>query len=289
MTSAAQSPGILVADLGGTRLRAALFDPDGSMRSHIVEPTPAADPAALVHTLARAREQGGDLVSHAVIGVPGVVDYDAGLALALPQLPAWHEVSAASLSEALGVSVTLANDADLAALGEHRFGAGAGTQHLVYVTCSTGVGAGVVVGGRLLRTRYSLGEIGHTIIDWHSGRTVEQEGSGSGIAARTNESAASIAARAANGDAEAAAQFGRLADALGVGVMTMVLCFMPDRVVIGGGVSQAGDLLLDPVRARIRLLQHIPFTAEQIVRSQLGDDSGLQGAYVYWHDELAGR
>jgi glucokinase len=254
-----------------------------------VERTPAADPAALVRALERARDAAGGTVSQAVIGVPGVVDYDAGLALALPQLPAWREVSAASLSKALGVPVTLANDADLSALGEYRFGAGVGTQHMVYVTCSTGVGAGVVVGGRLLRTRYSLGEIGHTIIDWQAGRTVEQEGSGSGIEARTSESAVTIAERAASGDAQAQAEFGHLADALSVGVMTMVLCFMPDRVVIGGGISQAGDLLLDPVRARIRTLRGVPFTAEQIVRSQLGDDSGLQGAYVYWHDELASR
>ncbi len=289
MTSPDTAQGVLVADLGGTRLRAAVFDRDGTMRSHVTEPTPAADPAALIRALQQARAEASEYVDHAVIGVPGIVDYEAGLALALPQLSAWREVSAASLSEALGIPVSLANDADLAALGEHRFGAGMGTQHMVYVTCSTGVGAGVIVGGRLIHTRYSLGEIGHTIIDWHSGRTVEQAGSGSGIEERTRESAATIASRALAGDAEAAAQFSRLAEALGVGVMTMVLCFMPERVVIGGGVSQAGDLLLAPVRARIRSLEHVPFTPEQIVRSQLGDDSGLQGAYVYWRDEIVGR
>lgn len=288
MTSLDAAQGVLVADLGGTRLRAAVFDRAGTMRSHVVAPTPAADPEALVRTLNQARADASVQVGHAVIGVPGIVDYELGHALALPQLPAWHEVSAASLSDAIGVPVSLANDADLAALGEHRFGAGVGTQHMVYVTCSTGVGAGVIVGGRLLHTRYSLGEIGHTIIDWHTGETVEQLGSGSGVRERTRESAAAIASRAIAGDTEAAAQFEQLAEALGVGVMTMVLCFMPERVVIGGGVSRAGELLLSPVRARIRTLQHVPFTAEQIVQSQLGDDSGLQGAYVYWRDELDG-
>ena len=288
MTGLETTAGVLVADLGGTRLRAAVFDREGAMCAHVVEPTPAANPEALVHTLTQARAQTSEPVSHAVIGVPGIVDYEAGRALALPQLPAWREVSAASLAEALGVPVSLANDADLAALGEHRFGAGQGTQHMVYVTCSTGVGAGVIVGGRLLHTRYSLGEIGHTIIDWHSGRTVEQEGSGSGIEERTSEAAETIASRALAGDAEAAAHFAQMADALGVGVMTLVLCFMPNRVVVGGGVSKAGDLLLEPVRSRIRSLQPVPVTAEQVVRSQLGDDSGLQGAYAYWRDEIAG-
>ena len=202
----------------------------------------------------------------------------------------WRRIwtALAESQQAIGLPVSLANDADLAALGEHRFGAGVGTQHMVYVTCSTGVGAGVIVGGRLLHTRYSLGEIGHAIIDWHTGGTVEQFGSGSGVRERTRESASTIAARAIKGDAEAAAQFEQLADALGVGVMTMVLCFMPERVVIGGGVSRAGELLLGPVRARIRTLERVPFTAEQVVQSQLGDDSGLRGAYAYWRDELAG-
>ncbi len=279
-------PGMLAADLGGTHLRAAVFDATGSIRSRVFQPTPPDDPGALVRALHRALDESDVLAAHAVVGVPGLVDYDAGQAVFLPQLPAWHaSINAASLGEALGMPVAIANDADLAALGEHRFGAGVGTSHMVYVTCSTGVGAGVIVDGRLLRTRYSLGEVGHTIIDWRSGETVEQLGSGSALGAQTGEMATAIAARARDGDAEAARLFRDVADAFAVGVLTLIYCYQPERVVIGGGVSRTGDQLLDPVRERVRDAPNSVFPAEQIVQCATGDDAGLLGAYAFWLDQ----
>lgn len=278
--------GMLAVDLGGTRLRAAVFDAAGEMRSHVVEHTPPDDSQALRRGMMRAMQDADLRPSQAVVGVPGVIDHAAGTALFLPQLPGWDgAITAASLGEALGMPVTLANDADLAALGEHRFGAGAGVENMVYLTCSTGVGAGVIVGGRLLRTRYSLAEIGHTVIDWRTGETVEQLGSGTALGRRTGELAAVVEQRARDGDEAAAAQFREMAEAFAVGVLTMIYCFMPDRVVVGGGVARAGEMLLGPVRERIGRTARLPFSSDQIVQSALGDDAGLLGGYAYWLDQ----
>lgn len=282
-------PAMLAVDLGGTRLRAAVFDAAGTRRSHVVEQTPRDDPGALVRAMEVAAAEAGMRPQRAVVGVPGVVDLVAGAAPHLPQLPGWHgRVTAASIGEALGMPVTLANDADLAALGEHRFGAGRGVDHLVYLTCSTGVGAGVIVGGRLLHTRTSLAEVGHTIIDWHSGTTVEELGSGGALGRRAGMPAEEVAVRARAGDPHAAALFRDTAAAFAVGVVTMILCFMPERVVIGGGMARSGDLLLEPVRKRVRSAPHLAFPPEAIVTSEHGDDAGLLGAFALWREEHAG-
>ena len=105
-------------------------------------------------------------VSGAVVGLPGSINYQTGQVIHLPHLPHWpHTVSADWLSAQVGLEVLIANDADLAALGEHRFGAGIGTSDMVYITASTGVGAGVIIGNKLLHGKLSLAEAGHTIID----------------------------------------------------------------------------------------------------------------------------
>jgi glucokinase len=220
-----------------------------------------------------------------VVGVPGVIDYARGTVVALPQLPRWGTtVTATWLAAQLGLPVALANDADLGALGELHFGAGRGVEHLVYVTCSTGVGAGVVINGRLLHSRYSLAEVGHTIIDWRTGATVETFGSGSGLHALTGESAQAIAARAAQGDPAAGALLQATAEAFAVGVLTLVRCFMPDRVVVGGGLAQTRERLLDPVRALIARAPYCTVSAEDIVLAECGDDAGLRGAYARWRE-----
>ena len=104
----------------------------------------------------------------AVVGLPGAVDYDAGRLLWAPHLPErWpDQLSDEELSRRLGLRVHIANDADLAAVGEATFGAGGGIADVAFITISTGIGAGVVHDGRLLRGRRSLAEVGHTVIDW---------------------------------------------------------------------------------------------------------------------------
>ena len=277
-------PRILACDLGGTQLRTAVVDASGAVAHRRATPTPKDDPGALATVLGDALAEAGD-VAGVVVGVPGPIDYAAGAPTMLVNLPAWEgRVSAATLSAELGLDVLLANDADLAALGEHRFGAGRGFDDVAYVTVSTGVGAGVVLGGRLVRGRLSLAELGHTVIDRHTMETVEDLGSGTALGRLAGEDAAAVSDRAQRGDTEAAALFRKAADALAVGVFNLVQLFSPQVVVIGGGMSQAGELLLDPVR---RALESCPASRPSVVRADAGDDAGLKGAAAYWADERA--
>ena len=225
-------------------------------------------------------------VAGGVVGIPGPVDYARGQPLKLANLPLWEgRISAEGLSDQLGLPILLANDADLAALGEHRFGAGRGYADMAYVTASTGVGAAAILGERLVSGRLSLAELGHTVIDRTSGETVETLGSGTALARLAGEDGAVVAAKAKAGDNDALRQFKEIARDLAIGVFNFVQLFSPEIVVIGGGMSEAGDLLLDPIRAKLRdigpgRLSSIP----DVVRAVGGDDAGLRGAAAYWGD-----
>ena len=275
---------ILASDVGGTRLRVAIVGADGSVHARQAISTPQSDPKALTRVLGSSLDEAGKTIAGVVVGMPGPIDYSRGVILRLPNLPAWEgHVSAAQLSQDLGVRVLLANDADLAALGEHRYGAGLGSRDMVYVTSSTGVGAGIILGGRLLHGTYSLAEVGHTIIDRATGETVESLGSGTAIARLTGRDAASLAAEARGGNADALAQFRSVAGDFGIGVFNLAHIFFPEIVVIGGGMSQAGDLLLDPVRDMLsRCGDTCPGSRARVVLAQGGDDVGLKGAAAYW-------
>jgi glucokinase len=281
---------MVAVDLGGTNLRVALFSADGTQQHRTGERTLPDDPSALAEAVSKTLDvatRRGYEVDRAVIAVPGWVDHASNTIVLLPNLPAWGSMSGSDLAARIGLAVTFANDADLAALGEHRFGAGIGCDNMVYLTCSTGVGAGVILGGRMLRGGRSVVEIGHTVIDWRTGDTVEELGSGTALARLAGMPAEEVAARAAAGDAKAQRQFRRTADAFAVGALNMALLFAPDRIVIGGGMSEAGELLLGPVRERFAM-EPSPLLStgpEQIVRAERGQDAGLLGAFALWADE----
>ncbi len=278
--------GVLCVDLGGTHLRVATFDAAGAMLEKAVVQTPHDDPGALVELMNAVRARSTVGIHEAVIAVPGPISYRDGVPLRLPNLPGWEEaVRASRLSAQLGLRIHLANDADLAALGEHRFGAGRGCSDMVYITSSTGVGAGVILGGRLLHGRWSLAEVGHTIIDWRTGATVEDLGSGTALERTAGAPGAEVAARARAGDPEAVEAFREVAQAFAIGVHNLVHCFMPERVVVGGGVSEAGDLLLGPVRRQLdRCEKACSAKGADVVIAAGGDNVGLLGAFALWQD-----
>lgn len=280
--------GLLAVDLGGTRLRVAIFSGRGEMAYKSVVPTPADDPATLRRAAHEALEQTDVTVRDAVIGVPGLVNYDRGTVLRLPNLPGWEShLLAERLSHELGLFVTLANDADLAALGEHRFGAGQGVRDMLYVTSSTGVGAGVIIDGRLLHGVWSLAEAGHMIIDRCTDGTVESLGSGTALVRLAGAEGVTVAAQARAGDARALELFQEVADAFAIGVFNLAHCFMPERIVIGGGVAEAGDLLLDPVRRRLnQCAGTCSASGADVARARLHDDVGLFAALALWTDQL---
>jgi glucokinase len=294
---------VLAADVGGTQMRAALVDDKGRILLRRSVPTPAeADvPASLTDLIASmAGEQGHGIVSHAVVGLPGAVDYEEGRLLWAPHLPEqWPEqLSTAGLSEHLGLPVRIANDADLAAVGEAWFGAGAASHAVGYLTISTGIGAGVVHGGRLLRGPRSLAEVGHAVIDWRAWvdgapATLEELGSGSGVARLAREAglgavgAEEILAGAATDEPHAVAIWQQAIAACAAGVSNLVMSFYPSTVVIGGGLGRQ-DQFFGPLRDMVlQRPTHHPADL-QIVRSALGDDAGLSGAAA-WDGATASR
>ncbi len=277
---------VLACDLGGTRLRIALVSLDGRVNDRQVVRSPDNNPESLIEALRSALHNSSAEVVGSVVGVPGMVDYRDQVVVRMPNLPAWEgTISSSRLSEALGLKTLLANDADLGALGEFRFGAGRGSQDMVYVAAGTGVGGGVVLNGRMLRGRYSLAEIGHTIIDKNTGETVEQLASGVALQKTLGLDVSQVAERAALGDPDAIKIFNQVRSDLAVGIRNMVLCFSPELVVVGGGMTTSGETLLDPLRDLLAKAAPYHITSRvRVVMAQTGDDVGLLGAAAFWSE-----
>lgn len=290
---------VLAADLGGTQMRAALVDEHGRLLVREAAATPAQGdvPAELIDLIrAVANDSRFGPVSHAIVGLPGAVDYEAGHLLWAPNLPdQWPKrLSRDELTSDLGLPTRVANDADLAAVGEALYGAGAGSRDVAYVTISTGIGAGIVHGGKLVHGIRSLAEIGHTIIDvhaWREGRpsTLEELASGSGLRRRAREaglseiSARELLAAALEGDAHAVAIRDDAIAACAAGVTNVVMSFYPTTVVVGGGLGLR-DEFFEPLRDLCLSRYEYP-GRPHIVRAALGDDAGLVGA-AGWLDAL---
>lgn len=281
---------VLAVDLGGTRLRVARLDADGRVVAREVVRTPIESdrPQALVDVCRTL----GSGVDAAVIGVPGRVDHARGALEHAPNLPsAWlPHLSQAALTEAVGVPVYLGNDADLAAVGEWGFGAGRGSLDMLYVTVSTGVGGGVILGGQLARGRRSIGEIGHVVIDRAARRagqrcTVEQLGSGSALDRHAKNAGwpdgSAVIEAAANGHASAQHDLDDVLDAVSLGVVNAAFAFSPEVVVVGGGLGLQ-PVVRDAIARRLAVEGPPGWTEPiRVVAAELGDDAGLIGAAAW--------
>jgi glucokinase len=295
---------VLALDIGGTKLAAGVVAASGEVLSFAVESTladegPERGLARLFELGRRSVKDSGldwSLVSSVGIGCGGPLDAERGLLIAPPHLPGWRDVPVTTLAqEAFGLPAALENDATAAAAGEHRYGAGAGTRHMVYLTISTGVGGGVVIDGRLYRgAGGNGGELGHVTVDC-AGRLcrgcgrrgcLEAYVSGTSIAERAREAgmdgatAADVAAAAKAGDPIATEVWDATTDALACGLTSIVNLFEPELVVLGGGVvSGTGEQLLGPVRTRV-LADAMPPAAAgvSIVEAGLGDRAAVVGA-----------
>ena len=287
---AGDGPPVLAVDLGGTTMRAAIVDGTGRVLERCAAPTPHAahGPDAVVTLAATVLER--QPVASAVVGVPGRVHYGTGRLEYAPNLPAsWTpSLTESALRDVLGVPVSLANDADMAAVGEAVFGAGRGFADVVYITISTGVGAGVMLGGRLVHGSCSLAEIGHTVIDRRaleeSGpATVEELSSGTALARHVRAlgldvTGADLVALIGR-DERARAAWYEVAQAAGLAVANLAHLFAPDVVVVGGGVGRSGEVLLAPIRCVLALHGPRGLGADlPVVTAALGDDAGLVGA-----------
>ncbi|MDA3040944.1 MAG: ROK family protein [Actinomycetota bacterium] len=305
-------------DLGGTHVRVALVDADGTVLLRERRRTPHDDPEPTIlvemarSMLDRSRVQFGDReVSGVVVGVPGLIDYYEEQLLGAPNLPAsWTSALSESwLSERIGAPIALANDADLAAVGEANFGAGRGLSDVVFVTISTGIGAGTVLNGRLVHGRYSACEVGHIVIDRIAAangrpKTVEDLGSGTALARRAAEAGlaadgAELAAMAARGwsappisgaagewsgvepDVVAAHVWREALGDASLGIVNLCWLMAPQLVVVGGGVGMNAELVLPIIRQS--LAAHGPhFLDIDVTSAVLGDDAGLAGAAAWW-------
>ena len=276
-------------DLGGTKIRSVVTDADGTILGEDVRPTDAeGGPAIVVERLvasAQAAVAASGLPPASIVAAgvtaPGTVDFDEGVLHQPPNLPGWDAVPLARLlRERLGWPVFLENDANAAAYGEWRHGAGMGLRHMLYLTVSTGIGAGLILNGQLYRgADGAAGELGHMTIDVNgpphncgmvgclevlaSGTAIARMARES-VAAGRSEALAKLAAQTGEltahevdlaadaGDAVAGEILARAASYLGVGLANYINIFNPESIVVGGGVTRIGPRLLEPAFALAR-------------------------------------
>lgn len=297
MTTVSPPTGLAVGiDIGGTKIAAGVVDTEGQVvdRRHVA--TPVSDRQALVDAIVDiARELAAAHPVEAVgIGVAGLVDRDGETVRFAAHLPFRDEPLRSEITSAVGLPVLVDNDANAGGWAEARFGAARGARDAVFVAVGTGIGGAVIVDGSLRRGwQGAAGEIGHLIVE-RDGRACpcgsrgcwEQYGSGRALL-RAAEDAGfdvphgeAITAAAEAGDERARRVLGDIGGWVGVGIAGLVAVLDPEVVVVGGGVSAAGELLLQPTRQSFSTY----LTAQgrrpepAIVLAALGPDAGLIGA-----------
>ncbi len=299
---------IVAIDVGGTQLRAAAYQHDQlEPLTHNRIETKAKEPNAFGRLIDLIEGIWPKNMKVDAIGVssPGPVDPHNGIVIMTPNIKEWHDFPiTAKLSEHFGVPAYLENDANLAALGEWKFGAGRGHHNVLYLTVSTGVGGGVIIEDRLLQGFHGLAaELGHTTVQangplcgcgqpghleaFSSGTGIERfvaeqlkAGRESILPVDKKNSAYTIAKAAKQGDALSIEAYQIAGTYLGIGVANFLHAFDPSIVIFGGGVSQSGPLLFDSFNESLKQRVFHPHYLEELViaRAELGDNSGLLGA-----------
>lgn len=303
--SAETAPLIAALDIGGTKIAGALVDPEGQLLVRALRSTPAREDGATVmravdEVIAELRAAPQWAAAVAVgIGSAGPVDASVGTVSPV-NVPGWRDYPlVAGVTEAAGgLPVVLTGDGVAIAAAEHWLGAARGHDNAVCMVVSTGVGGGLVLGGRVYPgPTGNAGHIGHISVDLDgdpcpcgSRGCVERIASGPNIARRALESgwrppagveptASAVADSARAGDPVALASFDRAAQALAAGIAATANLVELGIVVIGGGVAGAGPLLFDPLRAHLARYATLSFTSGmKVVPALLGTDAGLVGA-----------
>ena len=281
-------------DLGGTQVRVALARSDGQLIASFKTSTPLlGSPQRVVEWAAAEieRHRGREKVRSIAIGAPGPIDVKRGVLVNPPNLPGWRNVPlAAMLRSATGAPAHVANDADMAGLGEFTRGAGRGTRNMVYITWSTGVGGGLIVDGKLHRGGHgTAGEVGHMIIDPNG--PLDQCGQhgclevfcgGANLARETGHPAAELFAAAMRGDKHAGLVVERAARYMGMALISLTNVVDPEMFVMGGGVTRSWALVQPTMLETLRSSPFIrPNRRPLLRRARLGDRAGQVGA-VEW-------
>lgn len=299
-------------DIGGTKIAGALVDAQGSIVAENRVPTPADNPdeiASAVVALIKELSEGQKVIG-AGVAAAGFIDADQANIVYAPNLSWRNEPFKAKLEAQLDIPVLIENDANAAGWAEYRYGAGRGTKHMVMLTIGTGVGGAVIADSKLLRGGFGIaGELGHLrvvpegllcgcgqhgcIEQYGSGtallRSAKQlAGSGKPEGKRLAELATSVGELTGNevyqaiveGDSGALGLVAELGSWIGQAAASLTAVLDPEVLVIGGGVSSVGDILLDPIRESY--LSHLPargFRPELEVKvAEFVNDAGVVGA-----------
>ena len=314
-------------DLGGTNMRAAIVDVDtGTVLHHMSVPTLAREGhddvmkrmAELCLHVIQSAGMNKDEIGGIGIGVPGVIDLEKGETLFLPNLEGtWPHVPLQStIAELTGLPTALLNDVRSITNGEWRFGAGKGVETVAVFAIGTGIGGGLIINSQLyLGIGGTGGELGHTTIDYNgpvcgcgNRGCLEAFASGPAIAAMglkavtqglttriadlcendLNRVTPKLIAQAAHeGDDIAKDIYERAGFYLGIAAVNVCVAVGPRRIIIGGGVSRAGDLLLEPIRRTLReRVTVMPIEQVEVVPSQLGNNAGVIGVACWAADQL---
>lgn len=302
---------VVGVDLGGTKISTALADFEGNVLSQSIIPTNAHEGEErvlerIIKSIQSVMSEGDanlEDIKAIGIGSPGPLDSKKGIIITTPNLPFNNFNLVRPLKEKFNVPVFLDNDANVAAIGEYMLGAGRGKKNMVYFTVSTGVGGGAIVDGNICRGNTSNAlEIGHTTVSPFGPRCncgnigcLEALSSGTAIGKRGQEAVSSkvetslkkydkvtsyeVFKEAANGDEVAKDIIDNALTFLGIGIANAIAIFDPEMIVIGGGVSKAGDIVFEKVREVVKK-RCFKAMAEscQIVPAGLGTDAGVVGA-----------
>ncbi|NKE56888.1 ROK family protein [Lentzea sp. PSKA42] len=285
---------VLGVDIGRERIRAAVADLGGSVVARVDERNRSRSAAALVRTVtelaSRTVADAGIALADVVvkvIGSPGVIDQRSRVVRHAPNLPGWESAGVLDgLESSLGPVVLVENDANLAALGEHVYGAAQDVRVFVCATVGTGVGMGIVVDGVLFRGAHgAAGEVGFlpfgkSASDVQRGQFEEAAAAESVVALARERGLSARSARevftaARSGDAQALEVVRVEAERLAFLVASVSAVIDPELVVLGGGVGSNVDLLLSPLEAALRTMTPL---APRIVAGSLGDGAVLSGA-----------
>jgi glucokinase len=294
-------------DVGGTKFLAGLIDREGHVAKRLGGRTPTESQEELLGTLDAAVES---LLDESVgglgFGLPSTIDQRTGRAVTSVHIPLAELDFRDRMAKRFGLPVALDNDGNLAALAEWRLGAGRGTSHMVLLTLGTGIGGGLILDGKPYRGWMGAGaELGHMVLDYggvscgggctgHGHFEALAAGPAADAAAERRlgpgKTARELVEAARGGDAGATEDLAEIGRRLGAGIASLVNVFNPEVVVLGGGFSDARDLLLAPARETLAVEGLRP--ARDLVRiewAELGPEAGMVGAGLAGLDVLDAR
>lgn len=310
---------VIGVDLGGTKMLLGVLGPDAKVLWESREASTGQSEDELVELLVRevaeAREKRPD--AEAVgLGIPATIRHADGFAISAVNLPLEDVPIRDLIAERGGLPTFVDNDANVAALAEHLYGAAKGAEYAVMLTIGTGIGGGLILAGELYRGASGAGaELGHTVIEidgpacqgncpghgcvetFASGTALGREGRaaaerepdsllGAMLAQGEEIDGKAVTEAALSGDETARGVFDLVGSRLGVALTSFANIFEPEVFVIGGGVIAAGDLLLDPARRELERRALPPMKRIPVVAAELGSDAGMIGAAALARIEL---